>query len=649
MTAVCICPDDCWTEAELLGAGPVSSWPALRASCEAHPFYEQDGLTLHVGHVLDVLNALPPDSVDCVVTSPPYWSLRKYTGPSDTVWGGDPACAHEFQENEIKGEAYAGSSRWQHSSDVGPVGEMLRATYKDRANHPEAWATNSLGVAGTCSLCGAWRGQYGLEPSIDLYIEHTLQIMQAIWRVLKKTGTCWINIGDSYSGGGRGGGGSYASERLGWGELPYGTSGKAHEGYRDDDSSSYDLNDECPVHGTAALRTSHRESQIAPESAAYVDDPSQGHNQSHYLSPESAGSSRQQQKPQSDRAKRGQRQTPSLSDALPLGVQASNTPASAQQFQESPLSLACSCSPALKPLSGLDAAPSSGKPLVESPYVPLYNQPKPKDLCLIPERFAVAVQQAGWYVRGRIAWTKPNPMPESVRDRPTDAWEHIWLLSKSARYWYDGDAVREAQSEGTNSRMKAGFIDRYAKVTDAAGYRGAFGGDEGPSFNPAGRNLRNVWDFPTAPMPLAHFATFPPELPERCIKAGCPPEVCVKCGKARERIVESRRLGRDWNRNNREGGDRLAMGQSTSEGMTDDYQPPITTGWTDCGCGAGFAPGVVLDPFAGSGTTLMVARQLGRKAIGIEISAEYAEMAAKRLAYGVRGVQAMEKGQGALL
>jgi DNA modification methylase len=109
---------------------------------------------------------------------------------------------------------------------------------------------------------------------------------------------------------------------------------------------------------------------------------------------------------------------------------------------------------------------------------------KPKDLCGIPWRVAYALQADGWYLRSDIIWHKPNPMPESVTDRPTKAHEYLFLLSKRPRYFYDADAIREEE--------------------------------DGP-------NRRSVWTMSTRPYAAAHFATFPPELPERCIKAGTRP------------------------------------------------------------------------------------------------------------------------------
>ncbi|MCH8199026.1 MAG: amidase [Chloroflexi bacterium] len=144
-----------------------------------------------VGDVLERLAGLAPRSVSCVVTSPPYWSLRKYDAP-DVVWGGDPNCEHEWMSTSKNGavEAYEGAGRWQHADH-------------SRDETPGDWGRVTQG-SGSCRKCGAFLGQYGLEPTPELYVEHTLDVLRAIRRVLRPDGIVWWNIGDGYAGGGRG-------------------------------------------------------------------------------------------------------------------------------------------------------------------------------------------------------------------------------------------------------------------------------------------------------------------------------------------------------------------------------------------------------------------------------------------------------------
>lgn len=188
---------------------------------------------------------------------------------------------------------------------------------------------------------------------------------------------------------------------------------------------------------------------------------------------------------------------------------------------------------------------------------------KPKDLVGIPWRVAFALQADGWWLRSDIIWHKPNPMPESVTDRPTKSHEHLFLLAKSERYYYDAAAIGEPQPIGAlfDKGNKRGL-----PMTTGAGGNRNDGGRGDAEIQTNYRNKRDVWSIPTTPFPGAHFATFPPELIKPCILAGCP------------------------------------------EG------------------------GVVLDPFLGSGTTAMVAKSLGRRAVGIDLNADYLEMAKRRCA-----------------
>jgi len=349
--------------------------------------------TILVGDVLERLRDLPDESVQCVVTSPPYWGLRDY---GTATWeGGAPGCAHM-------------------------VGGQVQDT-----KAPGAITTGQRpGVdASACRKCGARRidAQIGLEPTPEAYVEKMVAVFREVRRVLRDDGTLWLNLGDSYSSGGR-------------------------------------------------------KTQVAPTLRTKGHDDASG--KAAYL-------------------------------------------------------------------SGFAVRPGAVEGLAG------------KQLIGIPWRVAFALQADGWYLRSDIIWSKPNPMPESVTDRPTKAHEYLFLLSKSPRYYFDQEAVREAG---------AGRLDRGA--TGSEGRIGAQGWSGEPLEAAAGRNIRTVWTIATAPFPDAHFATFPPALVEPCVKAGSRQD------------------------------------------------------------------GIVLDPFAGSGTTGVVALSLGRSFIGIELNPTYAEMAERRL-YGV--------------
>ena len=194
---------------------------------------------------------------------------------------------------------------------------------------------------------------------------------------------------------------------------------------------------------------------------------------------------------------------------------------------------------------------------------------KKKDLIGIPWMLAFALRADGWYLRQDIIWHKPNPMPESVRDRCTKAHEYIFLLSKSERYFFDSDSMKEPVVTSERDIKRARVTGRGGQAS-SANYLGSPQRDKSGGFpqadpnNPV-RNRRSVWTVATRPYKGAHFATFPPDLIRPCVIAGCP------------------------------------------------------------------VGGIVLDPFSGAGTTGVVCKQLGRNYLGYELNPEYVEMSKKRI------------------
>ena len=193
---------------------------------------------------------------------------------------------------------------------------------------------------------------------------------------------------------------------------------------------------------------------------------------------------------------------------------------------------------------------------------------KEKDLIMIPNRVAIALQDAGWYIRSEIVWHKPNAMPESVRDRPTSCHEKIWLITKSKKYYYDSDAIKEPCTKNTKKKYESGWNSNEERdyVNGKQNHFSKYISTEKSKTDALkGRNKRNVWTITTKPFKGSHFATFPKDLIEPCIKAGCP------------------------------------------EG------------------------GVVLDPFGGSGTTGIVSALNNRNAILIELNQKYIDIVNKRI------------------
>lgn len=369
-------------------------------------YWKDNHRILYNGSCLN-MPELADNSIQCVVTSPPYWGLRKYAGEQDLIWGGRPDCLHEWTVIENRRGNGDGRS-FRRDKEAGIAGGSLPLN--------------------TCSLCGAWSGAYGLEPTPELYIAHSVEILREIRRVLRPDGVVFWNIGDSY-----------------WG-------GKGQSG----------------------------------------------------------GQSKEAAKARYDCGKSINREADQLTGP------------------------------------GITRALDGKHPVI-----------KPKDLCLIPQRMAIAAQEDGWWVRSIIIWSKNNPMPESVTDRPTDSHEYIIMLTKSAKYYWDQEAVREAIAPSTISRGKVDFGGAkgrsYKPDISDPNYRS--GSEQyGRTFDyqescPNGRNLRSVWTFPTQPYKEAHFSTFPSKLPEICIKAATPEGgCCFVCGTPYRRIIEKvKGIDTSWN------------------------------------------------------------------------------------------------------
>ena len=261
---------------------------------------------------------------------------------------------------------------------------------------------------------------------------------------------------------------------------------------------------------------------------------------------------------------------------------------------------------------------------------------KEKDLLMIPNRVAIALQDAGWYIRSEIIWHKPNPMPESVRDRPTSCHEKIWLITKNKKYYYDAEAVREPCQSETIRRMTLGNKGKVGKNKNSAGWKqlnNYWGSEQSIIDANKGRNRRNVWTITTKPFKDAHFATFPKDLIEPCIKAGCPEKVCVECGTPYLRNFKIITTPERETRNNMinviPGRDKpTRMNSKNMESLIKE-----NLGFKkDCNCETDkFKSGVVLDPFGGSGTTGIVAALNNRNAILIELNQNYIDIANKRI------------------
>jgi DNA modification methylase len=258
------------------------------------------------------------------------------------------------------------------------------------------------------------------------------------------------------------------------------------------------------------------------------------------------------------------------------------------------------------------------------------NSPiKHKDLVGIPWMLAFALRADGWYLRQDIIWHKPNPMPESVMDRCTKAHEYIFLLTKSPKYYFDNEAIKEpsAQLGKTNIRFggnKYGDSDDPKHATKS-----------GNTYTDTGkRNKRSVWSIPVRPFKGAHFATFPTTLIEPCILAGTSDYgICNQCGTSYERIMVK---GATPERKTRDKTLGVYPGRKSTTRLNSvdmAVVPKTHTGWKQmCKCESSEpVPSTVLDPFFGAGTTGLVAQRHNRKWIGCELNPEYAAIAQARI------------------
>jgi site-specific DNA-methyltransferase (adenine-specific) len=251
----------------------------------------------------------------------------------------------------------------------------------------------------------------------------------------------------------------------------------------------------------------------------------------------------------------------------------------------------------------------------------------PKSLCQIPNRFAIEMTNRGWILRNELIWWKPNGLPNPVKDRFPVDFEKIFFFARSKKYFFERQfephsneelesGIQGAKKYGYdgkgsyadwyfNKRKKHSWVGKVDTLVKGFG-QGTRGQHKPKLLHPFGRSKRAVWRVPTKPFGESHFATYPPDLIRTPILAGCPELVCRKCGKPTEKIIGS-------------------------EGNGERPKASGLDRWVNCNCWAGYESGIVLDPFMGSGTTAIVARQLGRRFIGIELKPDYLSMSQDRL------------------
>lgn len=608
------------------------------------------------GDVREQLATMPDESVHCVVTSPPYWGLRDY---GTAQWeGGDAGCDHSYFRGG-NGEA--------------------------SAKQVTSGGTQKYQYTGTCKKCGAVRidRQLGMEPTLGEHIETMVAVFREIRRVLRKDGTVWLNYGDCYAG--------YHGNKNA--EIPTsainGWVNGTNENLRGTALTSDRLKpkDLCmiPNRLAIALQEPYHLGPIKNEIdrawlAGLIDadgcigirrENNGKWNPSYipYLAVgcsdrllvercvEITGLGKVNIKSRAgDTDKRGIKQRRDGYVWRLDGQIASRVIRDIYPYlvQKQPQALVC---------NAMNVSQEGGRPTKSKPVAPdvvayrqhLYETIKDlnqrRDVILPDLPDVKSNVEQGWWVRSEIIWSKPNPMPESVTDRPATAHEKIWLLTRSAKYFYDSEAVRTEQKDISLARL-----DRANSGTHAPG-QSAHSGVAGPraaktdkqrghsrrhaGFNDrwdampkkeqqsSGANLRNVWTVPTKGFSGAHYATFPPDLIVPCIKAGTSEKgCCAACGApwVRESDITYTDGGPKHSGKARAG---VRSGDAAMPYKTKHVE---TLGWwPSCKCNADLVPCTVLDPFIGSGTTAMVADRLGRDCIGIDLNPENVEMSVERI------------------
>jgi DNA modification methylase len=568
-----------------------------------------DRLTILQGDALTKLRELPDESVQCCVTSPPYWGLRDY---GTAQWEGSVNGCDHLEVNDERDPAIC-----KQTTSAG---------------------TSRLQFKETCGKCGARRieSQLGLEKTPEEYVAKMVEVFREVRRVLRNDGTLWLNLGSTYAGGGRGGNppesehqkqatnaGSLTAAGVRRGALSNDKSGTEQVDSRARDYACSDLCDGCEA---TFLSRNAGNFQPSPESFSLLDKTVRDKLHLDFVA--------------------------TITDGAPPDVPASTKNESSEQPQGE-CSHCANCGACLSVLrsSSRDASlcarrascngdtsgresvfRNQGKDVSGLAYSTIaFPQFKDKDLIPIPWMVAMALQADGWWLRQDSIWAKRNCMPESVTDRCTKSHEYLFLLTKSARYFWDSEAIKEEAEYGRRNWSVQQFKEGDITVGHGKNGGSVTGGD--PS---AGRNKRSVWTVATAPYPEAHFATYPPDLIKPCILAGTSAKgCCAKCGAPWERVVDTEKHPRGDNFGKREGA--FDRGQAGSVYM--ETISTKTTGWQPtCECQKGHGimyegdlePCAILDPFAGSGTTGQVALELGRKAILIELNPKYVELIERR-------------------
>jgi DNA modification methylase len=506
-------------------------------------------VTVKPGHVLDVLASLPPKSVHVCVTSPPYWGLRAYGTPPQ-VWGAAEGCEC------VWGPVIFDKKRGQDAGATARAGNT-----KKRVCPPETQQ------GAFCQRCGAWRGELGSEPTLELFVAHLVEVFEGVKRVLRDDGTLWVNLGDSYN--------HAQVERNADEGGAFARTGR-QEGLKTSRAKpsvpGLKTGDLCMAPARFALAMQEAGWRLRSEITLCKTAP------------------------------------------MPESVQGA-------RFERCRVRRSASTS-------------------ARTPYLANAYGEAPQG------------QQTAGVIDGSAEWADCPGCPKCAATdgyvqrwgsgRPTSATEKLYVFAKgSGPYFYDIEAVRVPNSQGA--------IERFGKDARISVEGRKYEGMDGTSLAAAatrmpvwqgnGRNLWNYVMWSPEPLQAAHYAAYPRWLPRLAIQAGTSERgVCPSCGAPHLRIVDKRYVkspvhgegsvvGRHYE-TGANGWDGAGLPRVNAETTTLGWRPSCPAA---CHQGRPAAPATCLDPFSGSGTTVIEANALGRHGIGIELQAKYVDIAHQRL------------------
>lgn len=528
------------------------------------------------GHVLDLMWDLPADSIDMIITSPPYWGLRDYKSTPVTWWGenngiSDDECDHTWE------------SEYQKLIQLQAGNDDFKRPWREDASTDEARAFK------TCTDCGAWQGQLGLELRFEDYIDHLMALITSCKRVLKPYGSFWLNLGDTYYGGGQAQGHKENTKNVG--------ANTAGRSYVSRPVARGDLNN---IKKKSLVGIPDR------VKIAMIDDGWVCRNDIQWRKP----------------------------NPIPSSVKDRFTVDNERLFffikSDEPLFWINEMNYKIVSTEPLGVKGKHNEDWIEVPHKQCKGIGKRK----IKDKWKVCKRCKATGKIKESLWSGHDYYFEQQFEEASEVarWGSEIFDTHKSQKWQGNRPVgltyySKQEGEKTvrmKNRRSTWNIPDEDWVEDAIA----------TILHELLKNKRATWDIQPASFAGSHFAVFPEKLIEIPIHGGSPKEVCMKCGIPKFPIIKTKKIGKTEE----------YTGQAKKDYNSAKAQNPSDTKrrilesmtkvidvikYSDCGCGAGFSRGIVLDPFFGRGTTGKVAHRLGRDFIGMELNEEYIEIAKK--------------------